>query len=103
MGMFAFGGGGIVLGIDIGNSSVKLVQLKASKGGNPELVGYGMAPLPEEAFHEGSITDGAIIADAIKGIIASNKFNKDRVFTSISGQNVIMRFTKLPIMAEEEL
>lgn len=103
MGMFAFGGGGTVLGIDIGNSAVKLVQLKANKGGDAELIGYGMAPLPEEAFHDGSITDAGIIADAIKGVILDNKLNKDRVFTSISGQNVIMRFTKLPQMAEDEL
>ncbi len=103
MGMFAFGGGGVVLGIDIGNSAVKLVQLKASKGGSPELIGYGMAPLPEEAFHDGSITDAGVIADAIKSVIQENKLNKDRVFASISGQNVIMRFTKLPQMNEEEL
>ncbi|MFZ5949081.1 MAG: type IV pilus assembly protein PilM, partial [Candidatus Rifleibacteriota bacterium] len=39
----------------------------------------------------------------IKELLKTKKIKPERSFASISGQNVIMRFTKLPIMSPEEL
>ena len=102
MGLFTFGSSNTAVGIDIGTSAVKIVQLKKAPSG-PELVNYGMIPLPPDAMTDGAVGDSAVVADAIKELLKSKVIKPDRVFASISGQNVIMRLTKLPIMSPEEL
>jgi type IV pilus assembly protein PilM len=102
MGMFAFGGSNSAVGIDIGNSAVKIVQLKKTPAGI-DLINYGMLPLPPDAVADGSVSDPEIVSNTIKEILKTNKIKVERCFASISGQNVIMRFTKLPIMSPEEL
>jgi type IV pilus assembly protein PilM len=102
MALFTFGATNQTVGIDIGTSSVKIVQLKKTPTG-PELVNYALAPLPHSAMEEGNITDPQTIAAIIKEKLKEKKIRADRTFASISGQSVIMRFTKLPIMTPEEL
>lgn len=102
MGFFTFGTSNTAIGIDIGTSAVKIVQLKKSPSG-PELVNYGMMPLPPEAMVEGAVGDPQSVAAVIKDILKSRKIKPERNFASISGQNVIMRFTKLPIIPPDEL
>lgn len=99
----SFGSNGMACGIDIGTSAVKIVQLKNNPSGQPELVNYGMMPLPQDAMSEGSVGDPMAVAEVIKEIIKAKKIKTNRIFASISGQNVIMRFTKLPVMSPEEL
>ena len=43
----------LAVGLDIGSSSVKLVQLKEKKGGHA-LIAFGAAPLPPEAIVDGA-------------------------------------------------
>jgi len=102
MGLFTFGAPNSTVGVDVGTSSVKIVQMKKSPSG-PELTGFGIAPIPVSAIEEGSIKDPQAIAVVIKELLKTKKIRADRSFASISGQNVIMRFTKLPIMTPDEL
>lgn len=102
MGLFTFGSSNTAVGVDIGTSAVKIVQLKKTPNG-PELTGYAIAPLPQAAVEEGNIKDGPSITGTIKEMLKTAKIKADRTFASISGQNVIMRFTKLPIMTPDEL
>lgn len=102
MSLFTFGSTNTTVGIDIGTSAVKIVQLKKTPNG-PELTGYAMAAIPHSAIEEGNIKDAASIAALMKDAFKTAKIRPDRSFASISGQNVIMRFTKLPIMTPEEL
>jgi len=102
MALFTFGTSNTSTGVDIGTSSVKIVQLKKSPSG-PELIAYAMAPLPTGAVEEGNIKDAQTVSAVIKDVLKTSKLRPDRSFASISGQNVIMRFTKLPIMTPDEL
>ncbi|MGH7409826.1 MAG: pilus assembly protein PilM, partial [Candidatus Methylomirabilis sp.] len=52
--------GGALLGVDIGTSSVKTIQLKHS-GRKHELAHLGIAPLPPEAIVDGAIMDGGAV------------------------------------------
>ncbi len=98
-----FGSNDMAVGIDIGTSAAKVVQMKKDKTGI-SLVNYGFMPLPPEAMAEGSVNDQQAVITALKDIISSNsKIKQGRKFASISGQNVIMRFTKLPVMSPEDL
>lgn len=102
MGLFTFGASNTSIGIDIGTSAVKVVQLKKTPSG-PELINYGMLPLPPDAMVEGSVGDPQSVSAVIKELLKTKKIKPERSFASISGQNVIMRFTKLPIMSPDEL
>ena len=98
----SFGSNNMALGIDIGTSAVKMVQLKKTTNGI-ELINYGYRPLPPEAMADGSVSDPSAVAEAIKELRKERGFKSSGLFASISGQNVIMRFTKLPVMDPGEL
>lgn len=91
-----------VVGIDIGSSSVKLVQLRQVKGGY-QLVTLGVAPLPSEAIVDNAIMDSSAVVEVIRNLMEGNKVKTKNVATSISGHSVIIRKIQLPIMTEEEM
>ncbi|BCR04679.1 type IV pilus assembly protein PilM [Desulfuromonas versatilis] len=91
-----------VIGIDIGSSSVKSVQLREVKGGY-QLVGLGNYPLPPEAIVDNAIMDSSAVVEAIRNLVESQKIKTKNVATSISGHSVIIRKIQLPIMTEEEM
>lgn len=91
-----------VVGIDIGSSSVKLVQLREAKGAY-QLVALGMALLPSEAIVDNAIMDSSSVVQAIRSLVESQKIKTKNVATSISGHSVIIRKVQLPIMTEEEM
>lgn len=91
-----------VIGIDIGSSSIKLVELK-EKNGVYELLNFGMASLPPEAIVDGAIMDSLTVADVIKGLISGLKIRTKNVVTSISGHAIIIKRISLPTMTKEEL
>ena len=91
-----------LVGIDIGSSSVKLVQLKELKGAY-QLVNLGLMPLPPEAIVDNSLMDSTSIVDAVKNLVKSLGVKCKDVACSISGNTVIIRKIKLPAMPPEEL
>lgn len=91
-----------VIGVDIGSSSVKVVQLKESKGVF-QLLNLGIYPLPPEAIVDNTLMDSASIASAIKNLVASLGIKIKDVVCSISGNSVIIRKIVLPAMPQEEL
>jgi len=91
-----------LVGIDIGSSSVKMVQLKEVRGGY-QLVNLGMAPLPSDAIVDNAIMDSSAVVSAIRDLIQSLKIKEKTVATSVSGHSVIIRKIQLPVMTEEEM
>ena len=91
-----------VVGIDIGSSSVKLVQLKEQKGAY-QLLNAGIIPLPSEAIVDNTLMDSASIVKAIKNLTSSLTVKVKDVACSISGNSVIIRKISLPAMSPEEL
>jgi type IV pilus assembly protein PilM len=91
-----------VIGIDLGSSSVKLVQLQEHKGGY-QLINVGIIPLPPEAIVDNTLMDITSIVDAIKNLISSLGVKVKDAACSISGNSVIIRKISLPVMPPEEL
>ena len=91
-----------IVGIDIGSSSVKLVQLREAKGGY-QLVTLGLALLPAEAIVDNAIMDSQSIIEVLNNLVESLKVKTKNVATSVSGHSVIIRKIQLPIMTEEEM
>ena len=100
--MFLFKKKKELIGIDIGSSSVKVVQLKDNKG-SLQLLNVGIFPLPPEAIVDNTLMDSSSIADAIKKLVASLGIKVKDVVCSISGNSVIIRKIVLPVMPQEEL
>ncbi len=91
-----------VLGLDIGSSSIKLVELTKTKGGF-KLENLGISPLPPEAIVDGALMDSVTIIDAIRDLISTTKTKRKDVVTSVSGHSVIVKKITLPFMTEAEL
>ena len=100
--MFLFAKKKEVLGIDIGSSSIKVVQLKESKG-NFILLNVGIWPLPSEAIVDNTLMDSSAISTVITNLVASLGIKAKEVACSISGNSVIIRKIVLSAMAQEQL
>lgn len=100
--MFGLGGKKHLVGLDIGSSSIKLLELKPSRGGY-QLLHFGHAPLHGEAIVEGTLMDAAAISDAIRSLVAAHKVKSREVATSVSGHSVIIKKISLPAMTDKEL
>ena len=91
-----------VIGLDIGCSSIKLVELKEDKNGY-KLQNLAISPLPPEAIVDGALMDSVTIIDAIRDAIAASKTKTKDAVTSVSGHSVIVKKISLPFMTEAEL
>jgi len=91
-----------VIGLDIGCSSIKLVELKGDKNGF-KLQNLALSPLPPEAIVDGALMDSVTIIDTIRDLITSSKTKTKDVITSVSGHSVIVKKISLPFMTEAEL
>ena len=92
-----------VVGLDIGSSAVKLVELKEKKAGEFHLQRLGLESLSPEAIVDGSIMDSSLVVDAIHKLNQESKVKNDSYATSLSGHSVIIKKIQLPAMSEEEL
>ena len=90
------------LGLDIGSSSVKLVQFRESKKGI-ELANFSMAPLPSEAIVDGALMNSPAVVDTIQSMVSAQKLKSREVAVSVSGHSVIIKKISLPAMTPEEL
>ena len=91
-----------VIGLDIGSSSIKMVELKEDKNGY-KLQNLAISPLPPEAIVDGALMDSATIIDTIRDVIAASKTKSKDVVISVSGHSVIVKKISLPFMTEAEL
>ena len=90
------------LGLDIGASSVKIIQLKQGRKGI-QLGAFDMTILPEETVVDGVLMNFAVVVDKIKTLVKQNKIRNKDVAFSLSGNRVIIKKISLPEMTEEEL
>jgi len=100
--MFGSGKQKQLVGLDIGSSSIKEVELRASRQGY-ELVSYGMEPLAQDTVVDGAIMDAPAVAAAISNIFDKQGVKTKNVATAVSGHSVITKRVALPLMSEEEL
>jgi type IV pilus assembly protein PilM len=92
-----------VVGLDIGSSAVKAVELK-SAGKGFKVAAYASQPIPPDAIVDGAIIDAGAVADAIRRMFDANKtFKSKEVCASLSGNAVIVKKITLPVMTESEL
>ena len=92
-----------LVAIDIGSSSIKLVQLSPLKGGEFELTHFGMMPLEEDCIVEGAIKKPNLVAEALANLIKAEKIQSRYAVSAVAGEAVFIKKIKVPVMSEEEL
>jgi len=90
--MFGFGKSNRILGLDIGSSEVKAIELQAT-GDGFAITGFASSKVktPDE------------VKFAIKEVYRAGGFKTKRVVTSVSGRSVIVRYVTMLQMGKEDL
>ncbi|HEX8175085.1 MAG TPA: type IV pilus assembly protein PilM [Pyrinomonadaceae bacterium] len=91
-----------LVGLDIGSSSVKAVELQ-NKRGQFELVSLGCETLPSDTIVDGQIMELNSVSDVVSSIFREHQIKSDRVVAGVSGHSVIVKNIMVPQMSEEEL
>ncbi len=98
----SFGKSKSIVGLDIGSSSIKVVECAAKSRGF-ELVRFGRAPLPPEAIVQGAFLNSGAIVEAIQEAMGQAGIKAKNVATAVSGHSVIVKKIALPTMTRDEL
>ena len=91
-----------VAGLDIGSSSIKMVEL-SGKANNLSLVSLGNENLPADTIIDGQIMEMNTVSDVISNLCTNFQVKADQVVTGVSGHSVIIKNIVLPPMSREEL
>src|SRR5213593_1888771 len=93
-----------LVGLDIGDSAVKLAELKdLGRGRGYQLTALASEPLSGEAIVDGAIMDSGLVIETIQRLFRNSRVRSKQVATSLSGHSVIIKRVSLPIMNEQEL
>jgi type IV pilus assembly protein PilM len=100
--VFGLGKAKSVVGLDIGSSALKAVELKAA-GKGFKVIAFATEPIPPDSIVDGAIIDGTAVAEAIRRLFENKAFKSKEVAASLSGNAVIVKKITLPVMTEAEL
>lgn len=93
-----------LIGLDIGSSSVKLVELTKSGKGNLRLERYAIEPLPRGAVVDGNIDKIDLVAEAVRRAWRKSGSKIKNVAMALPASAVITKRIALPAnLREEEL
>ena len=91
-----FFGSNLALGLDIGTTSIKMVELKKS-GKSYKIMNFGMAYLPEGVIEGGSIQDPTALAEYISQLYKEKKFKAKNVAVGVFGGAVVAKKISMPL------
>jgi len=92
-----------VVGLDIGSSAVKAVELKPS-GKSYRVAAFASESVPADSIVDGAIIDADAVVSTIKKLFDKTPaFKTKKVCASLSGNTVIVKKITLPVMTEAEL
>jgi type IV pilus assembly protein PilM len=85
------------IGLDIGTSTIKLVQLKLGRKG-VSLQNFGIQPLPPQAIVDGAIMNHGAVVDAIRELAKRIHLRGKDACLAVSGNSVIIKRITIPHM-----
>src|SRR3954447_20668268 len=100
--MGLFGGAKTIVGLDIGSSSIKAVELRKAHG-EIEVAHIGVEPLASDIVVDSMIVDSGSVSSAISKIFGEHAIKTKSVATSVSGHSVIVKKISVQPMSEGEL
>jgi type IV pilus assembly protein PilM len=91
-----------LVGLDIGSSAVKAVEL-GKKGASLHLLNLGFENLQTDTIVDGQIMELNNVSNVIAHIFSEHQIRTSRVAAGVSGHSVIVKNIVLPQMSDEEL
>jgi type IV pilus assembly protein PilM len=91
-----------LLGVDVGSSAVKLIELKRNRSGISATVA-DLRELAAETVVDGAIVDSVSLASAISALLSENHVKNRAAASAVSGHSVIVKQISMPVMSDEEL
>lgn len=100
--LLSAGGGESCIGLSIGTSSIKLVELKKT-GKTWKLLHFGVVQLGEDAVINREIVNQIAVVESLKTLIGQLKLKSRNVCTSLSGTSVIIKRMSLEVPNPKEI
>jgi len=91
-----------LVGVDIGASSIKVVQLKEARK-KLQVIKWGFAPLPPQTIIDGHVMNAGAVTEALARVFTDAKIQQRDVAIGVYGQSVIVRKITVPMMTAAEL
>lgn len=87
-----------IIGIDIGNNSIKMVQIKKNNK-----IKFGMQQVPGGMINQGRIETPDQLAEIIKKIVKYNKIKGNKCSLCLSCSELIVRELRIPEMTDDQI
>lgn len=92
-----------IVGVDIGNDSIRAVELADAAGNNPTVVRFHEVPLPEGAARSGDVLEVHTVASALKRLWVDGGFKSRDVVLGMGNQRVLARDLTVPKMPMKQI
>jgi type IV pilus assembly protein PilM len=92
-----------IVGVDIGSTSLRAVELEGPGKARPTLSRYHEVPLPEGSVKRGEVLEVNTVAAAFSQLWREGGFTGKNVVLGIGGQSVISRDLTVPRMPLEQI
>ncbi|MEM9068771.1 MAG: type IV pilus assembly protein PilM [Myxococcota bacterium] len=89
-----------LVGVDIGSTSIKVCEIKESRGSR-KLVRFGFHPLPAETIVDGHIINSGAVVEGLDKLFHKSK--RRNIAMRASGHSVIIKKIAMPLMTAAEL
>jgi type IV pilus assembly protein PilM len=98
----SMGGNAGYVALDIGASSIKMVETALDKNGY-RVLSVGVLPLPSNAIQNNMIVQSKPVVDAIRQLVQENGVRSKHVISAVPGRAVIMKKVQMPKQGSTEL
>ena len=98
----SLGGSGGYVALDIGSTSIKMVETAIDKNGY-HVLNLGVLPLPANVIKNNMVVEPKPIVDTIKRLIQESGVNSKQVISAVPGRAVIMKKVQMPKQEAAEL
>ena len=88
-----------VVGLDIGSTAVRGVELSSGNKTKPNLIRFHEVPLPPGAVSKGEVVDPDVVGTALKKLWSEGKFKSKNVVLGTGDQRILVRDLSVPKMS----
>lgn len=92
-----------IVGVDIGNTSIRAVEVSDALGARPTVERFYEVPLPEGAARSGDVLEVHTVAAALRGMWAEAGFKSKDVALGMGNQRVLARDLTVPKASLERI
>ena len=95
--------GGVVVGLNIGNDTIKAVEVRG-RGSEAVVTAVGMIATPTESLSNGIVMSPGALSSSIRQLFAQSGIRTRNVISSVSGGSaLVVRVLEVPKMSDSEL